>query len=599
VGLRERFLAGAKNSSTTASELGNFGRRRFGLQHLLKDALAGLVGATVVLPQGIAFAAIAGLPPEYGLFSAMVPTIIAAVFGSSTIMVSGPTTAISVVVFSVLSESYESGTAEFVQMAILLSLMVGLIQILFSAFKAGRLAKFVSHSVMIGFTIAAALLIISSQLGAALGIKTSSGGTVVDRIWFACLEITTLDFNTSLVAGVTFFAAVFFGCFVPRLPGFLIALAIGTLVSTIFTWQGIGFETVGVIGTIAPSFQPPSIGLDQVESLSKGALTIALIGLLEALAIGRAFSNKTNSPFSANKEAFGQGLSNFVGSFFQAYPTSGSFTRTGVNYVSGGQTFVAAIFSAIFLLPLLIFFAPLFAIVPKSALAGLILYVAVRLIDLEEVKSIAKRGKTDILTIIVTGVSGMVLHLETALLIGVAFSVSAFLLRTSKTRLRIEAPDSLQVGREFRDVEDFGQPECPQVLFVRVDGPLYFGTAENLQRELAKLAFDRPKQKRLVINLKGTGDIDAEGVGSIISAIRHRKLSGGRTYIVARSLTMVTRIEKLGLAEVLVDGDIFENKNHAIRAITPFLDTSICATCDARIFRECKTICEPPTVQID
>ena len=552
------------------------------------EAFAGLSGAAVVLPQGIAFAAIAGLPPEYGLYAAIVPTIVAAFFGSSMLMITGPTTAISAVVLSVLSQTHTIGSPAFIQMAVVLSLMVGLIQIFLSIFQAGRLAKFVSHSVMVGFTMAAALLIFTSQLGPIFGVSGFSGGSTLERLVHGWPSLLSFRIETASVAGATFLIALGVSNTVPRWPVFLIALSGGTLVALVFQTLGFTFNTIGILQSVLPRPSLPSLTFAEYIELLEGALTIALVGLLEALAIGKAFAAKTNTPFSANKETFGQGLANVAGGLFQAYPTSGSFTRTGVNYASGAKTPLAAMLSGMFLLPVIFLCAPLLNYVPDAALAGLIMYVAVRLVDIGELKRIAKSGKTEPLTVFITFASGAVLHLETALLIGVAFSVGSFLLRTSKTRLRVEAPDQMQVGREFRDVEDFGHPECPQVLFVRIDGPLYFGTADSLNREFMAMSQSRPEQSKIVVNLKGTGDIDAEGIASVRREIRRRANSGGCAYVVARSVSMVKRLEKLGLFSEIENGFLFENKNHAIREIIPTVDKTICACCKLNVFKECQ-----------
>ena len=561
--------------------------RQVTLSSMGADLFAGFTNAAIVLPQSVAFAAIAGLPPEYGLFTAMVPTIISALFGSSMIMVSGPTTAISAVVFASLSGIYEVGSQEFIAAALLLTFLVGVIQILLAVVRAGKLAGFVSHSVMLGFTMAAAVLIFVSQLRHALGLDVEGGGSVAERLLRVAENWREIDFVTTAIAGATFLSALLITKYFRRLPGFLIALGVGTIVAQLVVPDGTDVPRIGEIGAVLPGLTLPPVGWSNSLALLESAFALAVIGLLEALAIGRSFAPKTGQRFVANQEVLGQGLANLVGSFFSAYCSSGSFTRSGVNYESGARTPIAAISSAGFLIVILLAIAPLIKLVPIAAMAGLIFLVAIRLINIGEIRHILQTSRSEVIILVATFLTGALIERELALLLGVLLSFGSFVYRTARPVLQIEAPDPMLPGRIFRDSEEFGLPECPQILIARFDGPMYFGSSEYLEQEFDRLRQVRPLQKHIIVNLKGTGDIDLAGVDALIAEARLRQAAGGGLYVIARSIRLIARLEHLGLIRTIHGSHLFENKHEAIGLLVPRVDLDICAACPMPVYHEC------------
>jgi len=367
---------------------------------LRADLIAGFTNATIVLPQAVAFATIAGLPPEYGLYTAMVTPIIAALFGSSMIMISGPTTAISAVVFSTVSGLHVPGSEAFIQMVLLLTLLVGLIQFALGFAGIGRLVAFVSHSVMLGFTAAAAVLIAASQLADALGVDTERGGSVFTRIFRTIDVADTANWRAIVIAATALIVAAAVKYFSKRAPNFIIGLAVASILAYFLNASENGVKMVGALPSVVPTLSPPQMDLNTLAISIEGAFAIALIGLLEAISIGRAFAFKSGGRFDADQEIVGQGMSNIVGSFFQAYPGSGSFTRSGVNYEAGAQTPMSAIAASIFLFLLLLLLAPLAASIPIPALAGIILLVAYKLISFEEIATIFKSSRAEMAIIL-------------------------------------------------------------------------------------------------------------------------------------------------------------------------------------------------------
>ena len=562
-------------------------RNRITRQSLRSDLAAGLTNAAVVLPQGVAFAAIAGLPPEYGLYTAMVTPIVAALFGSSLVMISGPTTAISAVVFAALTPFFTPETGPYIYAALVLTLMVGLIQLTLGLAQLGRLAAFVSHSVMVGFTGAAAILIGVSQLRGALGVDVERGGTVFERL-FHIYEAAGegVEWRAITIAAITIAVTLAVPRIHRRLPAFLIALVAGTLASLVI--GGDDLATVGALPSVLPSFSPVVPSIDQAAQLAQSALAIALIGLLEAVAIGRAFASRTEAPFSANREVLGQGLSNVVGSMFQAYPGSGSFTRSGLNFEAGAKTPLSAVFASMGLVLILFAIAPLVQYIPIAAMSGLIIIVAVRLINVSEIRHILSSSRTETTILTVTFLTGISIELEFSIFVGVMLSLGTFILRTMQPKFAVGAPDPALEQRTFRNAEVFNLPECPQMLVCRFDGPLYFGSSEMLEAEFRRIATERPGQKIIVVNLKGVGEIDLSGVDTIVKEARRRRAIGGDVFVIARAVHFVKRLRRLGLNVAIGDDHVLPDKHYAIKTIVPKLDRSICQTCTARIFHECE-----------
>ncbi|MEO1542936.1 MAG: SulP family inorganic anion transporter [Pseudomonadota bacterium] len=556
--------------------------------NLRADLAAGLTNAAVVLPQGVAFAAIAGLPPQDGLFTAMVTPVGAAFFGSSMVMVSGPTTAISAVVFASLSPHFTPESGPYIFAALVLTLMVGLIQLSLGVAHLGRLAAFVSHSVMVGFTAAAAILIGVSQLRGALGIDIEQGGAVFERLWnIADASSHGIDWRTILIAGSTIAVTLAVPRIHRQLPAFLIALVAGTLVSLMI--GSADLARIGALPSVLPSFSPVFPTFAQANALAESAFAIALIGLLEAVAIGRAFASRTDSPFSANQEIIGQGLSNIAGSMFQAYPGSGSFTRSGLNFEAGAKTPLSAIFASIALVLILFAIAPLVQYIPIAAMSGLIIIVAIRLVDWKEIQHIITSSRSETLILVVTFLIGIAVELELAITTGVMLSLGTFILRTMQPHFVIAAPDRELAQRTFRNAEVFKLPECPQVIVCSFHGPLYFGSSEMLEAEFRRIATERPNQKIIILNLKTVGDIDLSGVDTIVKEFERRRAIGGDLYVVARAVHFIKRLKKFGLYDAIGEDHVFPDRFVALSQVVPALEQSICETCKTRIFNECPT----------
>lgn len=556
-----------------------------------KDAFAGFTNAAIVLPQGVAFATIAGLPAEYGLYTAMITAVIAAIFGSSMIMISGPTTAISAILFTTLSDFATPNTQQYIELALMLTILVGVFQIAAGLGRLGGLVSFVSHSVMTAFTAAAALLIAVSQLAGAMELHIQRGGNVFERLLRLFEHINETNGLAILIGLTTLISAIVFQKLFPRIPGFLFALLIGSGLAWLLDAANKGVSMVGSLPEIIPTFSAPSGVIGEISTLAPGAVAIALVGLLEAISIGRAFAARRGETFDANQEMIGQGLSNFIGGFFQCYAGSGSFTRSGVNATSGAVSPLSGIFSSIFLALILVFVAPLVSYIPTPAMSGLILFVAWKLIDIKELRHIITSKSPETIILLLTLSAGLFIELDFAIYVGVIASLCVFVYESAHPDISVMAPLVLKTGeRKFRDSAENKLDQCPQLLTISLDGPLFFGSVEHIEREIKKIRQKNPRQKHMILYLKGVGKIDLAGADLLVKLIQEIKDSGGSFRIVAIFPPLLKSLKHFHVIDILGKENILTSKGDAISAATKDLNPRICKGCLFDVFNECDTI---------
>ena len=459
------------------------------LETIKADFIAGLTGAVIVLPQGIAFATIAGMPPEYGLYTAMVVPIIAALFGSSFHLVSGPTTAISIVVFSAISKYAVIESEEFVAMALTMTFLAGVYQFAFGLAKFGMLVNFVSHNVVIGFTAGAAILIASSQVPLMLGVEVFRGLGFADS-WLRLFEnIGELNLFVLAVGLATLLSAIVVKFFKPKYPNLLIGMFVGGLVAAALSQLTDAIKTVGEISVFLPPLSMPDFSLNTLKDLAPEAFAIALLGLIEAVSISRSVAIKSNQRIKPSQEFIGQGLSNIVGSFFSSYASSGSFTRTAVNYETGARTPLSAIIAALLLVLIVLLVGPLMTYLPISAMAGIILLVAYNLIDFKHVKKTFKFSKSESSIFLVTFLSTLLLDLEFAIYLGVLLSLMLFIAKTAAPEIHTLAFESgpEESDRKLRTIRTTPLVQCPQLKIIRIDMSIYFGSINHIQNQINQI----------------------------------------------------------------------------------------------------------------
>jgi SulP family sulfate permease len=554
---------------------------------LKADALAGLTNATIVLPQGVAFAIIAGLPPEYGLFTAIIVTIIAALWGSSRVMVSGPTTAISAVLFAALSSLAIPGSDMYIALALVLTFLVGVLQLAAGLAGLGGLIAFISHSVIVGFTGAAAVLIAVSQLGPALGLPSGTGG-VLDRLTEIAAGIGATNTSAVIISAATLVSLIISARISRRLPGYIIALLAGSLTAVALGAEASGVTMFSPLDAIMPSLGVPDLDITTIGELLPAAVAVAFVGLLEAISIGKSFAIRRGEPYDSNQEMVGQGLSNLTGSFFQCYAGSGSFTRSGLNAESGAVSPMSAIFAAGFLAILLVLLAPFVRFVPVPAMAAIILYVAWKLINFVEIRHIVQTSRSETFILGATFLTGILSELDFAILVGVVASLSVFLNKSAHPLVAVGAPTEVNGRRVFMNAETFHLPECPQVRFMRIEGPLFFASVEHVERAFRRVE-DKDGFKTCILNLKGVGKIDLAGADFILSEARRARARGFDLHLIAANPRVLDVLARLQCLDFLGPGNIHPHKSDAIKPAVARASDRICRSCEIRCFNECSS----------
>jgi SulP family sulfate permease len=481
----------------------------FDSRRLRRDLIAALTVAAVAIPQDMAYAQIAGIPPQYGLYTGFVFTALAALFGSSAHLISGPTNAISLVVFSALAtlplgpdQAYSE--LEMVRAVWLLAFMVGIIQILIALLRLGDLTRYVSESVLLGFMAGVGVLIILGQIPNLLGMKPLDDGrlTVLQRVWLTLRDGGGVDRPSALLGLGTLMLLIPMRMLKQRLtapfPDLLLALILATVAAPLFGWQPKG-EILNVARGLPAPVLPPLNRFDWVRPLSGSAATIAALGLVEAVAVSKAIAARTKQRLDFNRECLAQGLAHLVGSFFQCMPGSGSLTRSNINYQAGAVSRWAGVLSALVVAVALLLLAPLARHVPKPALAALLIITGYRLIDRSRLLYCLRATRYDAVIALSTAAAAMFISVELSILIGICVSFLLFVPRAARLRVTEMIVSSERVVRE-RQPND---RECGNLAIFALEGELFFGAAPLLA-EFLDLLRQRVKQgaRVLVLRLK-------------------------------------------------------------------------------------------------
>ncbi|EHJ48514.1 sulfate transporter [Solidesulfovibrio carbinoliphilus subsp. oakridgensis] len=552
------------------------------------DLWAGLTGAVIVLPQGVAFAAIAGLPPEYGLYAAMVPVVVAALFGSSFHLISGPTTTASLVIFANVSQLAAPGTAEYLHLVLALTLLAGVVKLGLGLARLGGMVNFVSHSVVTGFMAGAAILIATSQLGHFFGLALPRGGSFLET-WGALLgQLSAANPWVVAVGAATLACAVVIRRINPRAPALLLAMVAGSLLSLALDGPAHGIALVGALPASLPPLSLPWFDLDTLRTLVPGAVAVAMLGLAEAVSIARAVATRSGQAIDNSQEFIGQGLANIVGSFFSAYATSGSFTRTGVNYDAGGKTPLAAVFSSGFLAAILLLVAPLTAYLPIASMAGVILLVAAGLISVPAIRHIVRTDRGEAGVLAATFLATLFVELQFAIYAGVILSLLLYLRRTSHPHFITLAPDPASPHRALVNIRRSPQAECPQLKILRLDGSIFFGAVNHIAEELHRIVAQSPEQCHILILGSGINFIDAGGCHMLFHEAGAMKLSGREIFFCSLKSEVMELLRRGGCLARIGAGNVFKDKSTAISGIVARLDPERCACCHLRVFDECR-----------
>ncbi|WP_423228799.1 SulP family inorganic anion transporter [Pseudaquabacterium rugosum] len=570
---------------------------------LRADALAGLLSALLVLPQAIAFATLAGLPPQHGLYAAVLPCIVAALAGSSRHVVTGPTNANSLALAAMLAPllpGVAPGSPLWVQTALALTLLVGLLQTATGALRLGAIAHFISPTALLGFSSGAALLIVVHALPDLAGVPASALyglATAPERLGAALTQAP----GALLTGLLTLALAAGLRAWRPRWPFMLIALGAGTAAGALLQ-AAVARGTLGpawlltVLGPLPSAIPPlawPDLPAARWSELLGAAAALTVVALAQSIAIAKAVAERSGQRIDANREFLGQGLANLAAGVSGGYVSCGSLNRSLPNLEAGARTPLAAVFAGLAVVPLVAFSAPLLAHIPMAAVAGLLVLVGWTLLNPPAWRRLATASRTELAIAALTLLATLFAPLAQAVLIGSALSLGAYLQRTARPALRSMGFDRAAEPRRFVVLDEarllaaHTLPECPQLKLLRMEGSVWFGATAHVADRLQALRDAAPGQRHLLVMTKSMNFVDVAGSALWGQELQTRRARGGDLWFHRPRPDVLAQWRRDGLLARLGTDHVFSDKREALAAIVPRLDPAVCAGCSVRLFAEC------------
>jgi SulP family sulfate permease len=552
------------------------------------DLIAGLSGAMLGLPQGVAFAILAGLPPQYGLYAAMIPPALAALFGSSHHMVAGPTNAIAILLFASLAPIAPAGSPDYIRLVLTVTFLTGVFELAMGIARLGALVNFISHTVLIGFSSGAAILIATSQVKSFFGLTIPAEASFIETLRQLVLQLPHLNPYTTAVGVFTLVAGILARRYLRRVPymisatiaGSLFAVALDMLLS-----HRTGIRMVGALPSQLPPFSLPDLSLDTLAKTAPTALANTILALTLAIGVGRSLGLRSGQRIDSNQEFIGQGISNVVGSFFSSFPSAGSFNRSGANYEAGAKTPLASILSSVALALIVLVVAPLAAYLPYASVAAILFLIAYGLIDVKRIRAVLRTDRAEAAVMLVTLAAALFLGLATAIYAGVLLSLLLFLNRAARPGIRDVKPDYR--GNTFNFDADTNLPDCPQLKMLRINGSIFFGAVEHIEDAFHRVDAERPSQKHLLIVASGINLVDISGAELLAREAKRRRAMGGGLYFYFMKDAVREVLERGGYLDVIGRENIFSPKDDVMGTIYARLDSDICRHSTARIFPLC------------
>ena len=527
------------------------------------DLNAGFTVGVMLIPQGLAYALIAGLPPIYGLYAALLPLFVYAFFGTSGQLAVGPVAMVSLLVATGVGDLATSGSDEYIQLALLLAFMVGVIQLVLGLLRFGFITNFLSHPVLSGFTSAAALIIGLNQLKHLIGVPIPRSNSVLEILSFAVQNLSQVHVITLAIGGGGSLLILGVKRFAPRLPGGLLAVVLATLAVAFGNLDSLGVAIVGSVPAGLPAVSASFLNWDSMSALLPIALAISLVGYMESIAVAKSFASKNRTSVDPSQELVALGLANVAGSFMQSYPTTGGFSRSAVNDQAGAKTPLASMISASVVGLTLLFFTPLFTFLPKALLASIVMVAVAGLIDIQEVRYLWKANRTDFSLLLLTFAATLAFGIEEGILIGVVVSILAFVHQASR-------PHMAQLGRVegtdvYRNLERYPDAEITNgVAVFRIDASLFFGNVEVMKEGLQTLLNKRTDLQVLVLDLYPVNRIDSTALHALSDL--HRLLADREMGLLFSGVKGPVRdaMRKSGLVDTMGEESLFPRIQNAV-----------------------------------
>lgn len=483
--------------------------------------LAGLTVGVLLIPQGMAYAFIAGLPPEFGLYAALTPQIVYAFLGTSRQLAVGPVALDSLIVASGLGALAISSIDHYISMAIFLALFMGVLQLILGFLKFGFLVNFLSKPIISAFTSAAAILIGLSQLKNLIGIPFSNAGSTVAKLTSLFHHISAINWPTTVLGIFSVVSIVLINKYLKNISSGILLVITSILFSYVFNFSSLNIALVETVPNGLPNFTIPHFTLDTISALFPTALTLSLVGFIEAIAISKSFEETQNDyRIDNNKELVALGFSNTIGAFFQAYPTTGGFSRSAVNSQSGAQTTVALLISASIIGLTLLFLTPLFYYLPKTVLAAIILVAVSKLIDFKFPKQLLQQRKDEFVLFGITFLTTLLIGIPEGILLGILLSLILMIYRTSKPHIAILG--NLKGSDYYKNISRFEADvtEREDLLIIRFDAQLYFGNKDYFYESMMQLVRKKKNLKGVIINAEAINYIDSSANFMLLKLIK-------------------------------------------------------------------------------
>ncbi len=531
---------------------------------LKADAIAGLTVALVLVPQSMAYAQLAGLPAYVGLYASFLPVIFASLFGSSMQLATGPVAIVSLLTAAALEPLAIQNPEGYLAYAAILAFIVGVFQLSLGLLRLGILVDFLSHPVVVGFTNAAALIIGTSQLGKIFGIETRKGDHHYETVWNLLQDIPSTHLLTLIMGVSSILLLVLLKKFAPKLPNVLITVVICILLSYFLDYDAKGGSIIGYIPDGLPAFKIPEVGFNQIVNLIVSAAIIALLGFVEAISVAKAIASETRQRLSANQELVGQGIANIVASVFQAYPVSGSFSRSAVNFDADARTGFSSVVAGIIVAITLLFLTPLLFHLPQATLAAVIMVAVFNLIKVEPVVHAWKVHRHDGFVAVAVFFTTLFFapHLEKGIMTGVLLSLGLFLYRTMTPRF-------VEVGRHedgsLRSAELFNLVTSDTVSVFRYDGDLYFANAGYLEGKVLNNLAQKPDLKVMILDFESVDLVDSTGEETLTRIVERMEAAGIELYIARAKRSMIDAFSRSGLLDRIGKERFFRERTIAAR----------------------------------
>jgi sulfate permease, SulP family len=563
--------------------------RNYSARTFTCDTMAGLTVAAVALPQAMAYAQIAGLPPQYGLYTAIVMTTVGALLDSSKQLINGPTNAISIAVLSAL---VGFGDAERIPAVILLTLLVGIVQTAISLLRLGDLTRYVSHAVIVGFTLGAAVLLVLDQLKNLLGLQAAGTGEdhFLKRVWLTISHIDQTNYF-ALAIGLGTVAIALTLHLVNRwlrirLPELLLAVIASTAIVAGGHLDSKGVKIVGKIPASLPAFQVPELDWSRVHALASSSLAIALLGLLEAISMAKAIAAVTRQKLDINQQCLSEGVANLTGSFFQCFPGSGSLTRSTINQQAGAKTQWSGVISAVAVAVTMLLFAPYAYYIPKAGLAGILMISAWRLVDRQQLVYYLRTTRFDTWIVALTAISAVAVSVEFCVLIGVFLSFVLYVPQAGRVSITELIMTPERVIRERHE----GDLHCPRIRIFSMEGEFFFGASPELEQHLDMVSdeAEADRTRVLVLRMKRVRNADAVCMSVLDRFIERMQASHVTVLLCGVRPDLMKVIHSSGLAGRLGEervfvfeetGKFWTSTLEAVRFAYQILGDDLCDNC--------------------